>query len=76
MRTIILLSNSNWFYRTQARHRLSPRPALPVPNAFDKTQWAERGMLKIAQLIEINILRLMDYGFGLAHRLHRPIVYK
>nr|WP_314623958.1 hypothetical protein [uncultured Noviherbaspirillum sp.] len=47
-----------------------------LPSASGETQWTERKMLRIAQLTEINILRLMDYGLGLAHRLNRTIVYK
>jgi hypothetical protein len=36
----------------------------------------KNGLYEIAQLTEINLLTMMESGFGLAHRVHRPSVYK
>jgi hypothetical protein len=36
----------------------------------------KNGLYEIARLTEINLLTMMESGFGLAHRVHRPNVYK
>jgi hypothetical protein len=69
MRTIILLSNIHGFLVHSSGCRLQQ----PI---FMEVLTGKNGLYEIARLTEINLLPMMESGFGFAHRVHRPSVYK